>query len=175
MLNKEQIKKLIREDGLITGYVDLDVQLTPNGFDLTAGEIFVWTEGGSLDFSNSERIVPQGQEIAPQKKDPQDRFGWWYLQKGVYKVRTNEKVNMPATLTALAFSRTSLLRMGAFTQNGVWDAGFKGKSEFILVVENEHGISLKENARLIQLIFLPIAETEQYNGIYQNFGDRNEQ
>ncbi len=59
--------------------------------------------------------------------------------------------------------------MGAFTQTGVWDAGFKGKTEFILVVENPEGIKLKQNARVTQVIFLKITEAEQgYQGIYQN-------
>jgi len=90
------------------------------------------------------------------------------LQKGAYKVRTNEVVNLSNNLSALAFSRTSLLRMGAFTQNGVWDAGFKGKGEFILVVQNPRGVELKQNARLIQLVFFRVEETEEYDGVYKN-------
>ena len=58
--------------------------------------------------------------------------------------------------------------MGAFTQNGVWDAGFSGKGEFILVVQNDKGIKVKENARIIQLVFFRVDETESYNGIYKN-------
>ena len=58
--------------------------------------------------------------------------------------------------------------MGAFTQNGVWDAGFKGKSEFILIVQNPKGVKIKENARIIQLVFFRVEETEEYNGIYKH-------
>ena len=76
-------------------------------------------------------------------------------------------VNLPNNLTALGFTRTSLLRMGALTQNGVWDAGFKGKGEFILTVNNPHGIRLKQNARLVQLVFLGVDETEEYQGIHK--------
>ena len=46
--------------------------------------------------------------------------------------------------------------------------GFKGKSEFILVVENPYGIKVKQNARVAQLIFFRINKTEEgYKGIYQ--------
>jgi deoxycytidine triphosphate deaminase len=146
----------------------LDTQLTPNGFDLTVGAVLEFDTPGSLDFSNKERVVPEGEEIVPQKENPQDKFGWWNLKKGVYKIRTNEVVNLPADLIAIAFSRTSLLRMGAFTQHGVWDAGFKGRSEFILVVDNPKGIKIKQNARIAQIIFFKINETKQsYQGIYQ--------
>ncbi len=58
MLNREEVKKLIEEKELIKGYFDLDVQLTPNGFDLTCGNIFSFEGRGALDFSNSERELP---------------------------------------------------------------------------------------------------------------------
>lgn len=167
MLNREEIKRLTGENKLIENYINLDEQLTSNGFDLTVGSIFEFTVSGALDFSNKERLVPEAKEILPRKKNPEDKFGWWNLKKGTYKIRTNETVNLPLDLVALAFSRTSLLRMGAFTQHGVWDAGFKGKGEFILVVENPQGLSIKQNSRIAQLIFLRINETEKgYQGVY---------
>lgn len=169
MLNRQDILELIQKNSLIQDYIDLETQLTPNGFDLTAAAIFKFDTAGALDFSNKERVLSVASEIMPQKENAKDKFGWWHLQKGVYKVKTNETVNLPNDLVALAFPRTSLLRMGGFTHHGVWDAGFIGRGEFILAVENPHGIKLKQNARVAQLIFLPITETAQgYRGIYQN-------
>ena len=168
MLNKEEIRQLIEREKLIENYINLDKQLTPNGFDATVNTIFEFDSKGELDFSNNERVLPKGKEIKPQKKKEDDKYGWWQLAPGAYKVKTNEQINMPNSLVALAFSRTSLLRMGAFTQNGAWDAGFKGKSEFILVVQNPHGIGIKQNARIIQLVFLRVEETEEYEGIYKH-------
>ncbi|MDD5195474.1 MAG: deoxyuridine 5'-triphosphate nucleotidohydrolase [Candidatus Omnitrophica bacterium] len=168
MLNKEQIKRLILERKLIEGYIKLETQLTPNGFDLTCGNIFEFNSCGCLDFSNSERVIPECRELIAQKKGPQDKHGWWNLAQGIYKIRTNEIVNLPKTLVALSFSRSSLLRMGAFTQHGVWDAGFCGRGEFILSVGNPKGIQLKQNCRIAQLIFLSTEETEGYKGIYNN-------
>lgn len=168
MLNKEQIKKLVVEQKLIEGCIKLETQLTPNGFDLTAGKIFEFTSNGCLDFSNSERVLPECREIVAKKRNPHDSFGWWHLAPGAYKIRTNETVRLPNNLGALAFSRSSLLRMGAFTQHGVWDAGFCGQGEFVLVVGNPCGIELKQNCRVTQLIFLSTEETEGYKGIYNN-------
>ena len=168
MLNKNEIKQLINEKNLIGEYINLDKQLTPNGFDLSVSKVFEFDSAGDLDFSNSERVVPQGKELIPKKRKEEDKYGWWYLPKGAYKIRTNETVNLPNNLAALGFTRTSLLRMGVLTQNGIWDAGFKGKGEFILVVSNSHGINIKQNARVIQLMFLGVDETEGYNGIYKH-------
>ncbi len=168
MLNREEIKKLIEDKKLVENYIDLDTQLTPNGFDLTVKSIFDFDAPGAVDFSNKERLIPKGIEVLPQKHAPEDKFGWWLLKKGVYKIRTNEAVNLPLDLIAIAFSRTSLLRAGAFTQHGVWDAGFRGTGEFILAVDNPHGLKLKQNARVAQIVFKRINQiSEGYNGIYQ--------
>ncbi len=171
VLNRKEIQQYIKEQNLITDYSNLEIQLTPNGFDLTVAKVFAFDTKGALDFSNNERKVPAGKEILPKRQNPKDKFGWWNLKKGAYKIRTNEVVNLPNDLIALAFSRTSLLRMGAFTQHGIWDAGFRGRSEFILVVENPKGIKVKQNSRIAQLIFMRINKTDKgYKGIYQHQG-----
>lgn len=166
MLNKKEIRELIEKKQLIGSYINLDKQLTPNGFDLTIAAIFSFNSAGFLDFSNNERVLPECEELIPQKKSKDDKYGWWNLEKGIYKVRTNEKVTLDNNLIALAFSRTSVLRMGASTAHGVWDAGFSGRGEFILTVSNPLGINIKQNARIAQLVFLTVEETEHYDGIY---------
>jgi len=168
MLSKAQIKKLVEENKLVENYIDLETQLTPNGFDLTVAEIYEFDSAGAVDFSNKERVMCEFKKIEPIKNSPQENFGWWQLKKGAYKVKTNETVNIPNNLIATASTRTTLLRMGAFTAHGIWDAGFKGKSEFLLIVENPDGILIKQNARVVQLIFLPAQETESYQGIYKD-------
>jgi len=165
MLNKHELKQLIREEGLIQNYIDLDTQLTPQGFDLTAGEIHEYKEKGKLDFSNSEREIPESEKLRPETEKGDD-YGWWHLEKGVYKVVMNEKVDIPNNLTALAFPRSSLLRMCCSIENAVWDAGYTGTGSFMLVVENPEGVDIKENARVNQLVFLEVEETEGYTGRY---------
>ncbi len=168
MLNKKEIEKAISQHQLIQGYMSLEKQLTPNGIDLTVGAIFKFDSAGAVDFSNKERVIPNGQELKPAKKSDEDKYGWWHLKPGAYKVKTNETVNLPNTLVAFAYPRTSLLRMGVFAHNGVWDAGFKGKGEFILVVSNPAGVKVKENARMVQLVFTRVEQTESYDGIYKD-------
>jgi dUTP pyrophosphatase len=173
MLNREEILALIEKQGLVSGYVDLQTQLTPNGFDLTVSSICVFAGAGSLDFSNKERVLPAVKPLQAKTKKRADQYGWWELEPGAYKVVTNETVRLPKDLIGIAFTRSSLLRMGAFTQNGVWDAGFNGTSEFILQVVNPKGMRIKQNARIIQLMFTKINETMTgYNGIYQQLQEK---
>lgn len=169
ILNKEEIRDLIDQKDLIQYYIHLDTQLTPNGFDLTVKSIEKFEESGKLDFSNSEREIPESKPIKPTKKGPSDKYGWWVLDPGVYKIRTNEIVNLPLNLVGIAFPRSSLLRMGAYVNMATWDAGFKGRSEFLLKVENSSGIEIKENARICQIIFIRTKEVrEGYKGTYKN-------
>lgn len=155
------------EKGLISEYVHLETQLQPNGFDLTVKEIHRFSGPGKLDFSNSERDIPETEKIDPIKNDEDDDYGWWNLDPGVYKVVMNEKVDIPNNLVGVAFPRSSLLRMGATTENAYWDSGYKGGGAFMLKVENEEGIEIKENARINQIGFIEVDETEKgYSGVY---------
>jgi dUTP pyrophosphatase len=166
-LNREQLKQLIEEQGLIQDYIHLETQLTPQGFDLTVQEIHEFNGGGKLDFSNDEREIPDSEPIEPEKKNEEDEYGWWELEPGTYKVVMNEKVDIPNDLTGYAFPRSSLLRMGITIENAVWDSGFTGTGSFKLSVDNEDGVEIKENARLNQIVFEEMQETEEgYQGKY---------
>ncbi len=166
-LTQKEIRKKIEREDLVKNFIDLKRQLTPHGFDLTAGKIFKFLERGRIDFSNSQRLIPQAEEILPVREKEADKFGWWILQRGAYKVRTNEILNIPKNILGIAFPRSSLLRMGVFIQNAIWDAGFSGKGEFILVVENPYGVCIKENARLVQIIFCKVKKSKEYQGIFK--------
>ncbi|MFQ3308189.1 MAG: dUTP pyrophosphatase [Candidatus Nanohaloarchaea archaeon] len=166
-LNREQLRELIEEQGLIQNYVHLDTQLTPQGFDLTAAEIHRYEDSGKLDFSNDEREVPESTPIQPEKKNQEDEYGWWELEQGTYKVVMNEKVDIPNNLVGYAYPRSSLLRMGVTIENAVWDSGFTGTGSFKISVDNSEGVEIKENARLNQIVFEKIRETEEgYSGVY---------
>lgn len=167
VLNREHLRKAIEKQGLIQDFIDLEAQLTPQGFDLTAGEIHRYKDSGKLDFSNSEREIPETEKVEPKKENEDDKYGWWDLQPGAYKVVMNETVDIPEDLTAFAYPRSSLLRMGCSIENAVWDAGYTGTGSFMLVVENQDGVRIKQNARVNQLVFQSIEETEKgYSGRY---------
>lgn len=94
--------------------------------------------------------------------------GFVHLAEGAYKVIYNEAVSMPRDCIALAFPRSSLLRCGAFMHCAVWDPGYNGRGESLLIVSNPHGMRLAKNARLAQLIFIKLSKkpTGLYRGKY---------
>jgi len=163
MLNSREIRRLIEERRLIEGYINLDEQLQPSGFDLSLGEVHAFDGGGSADFSNRER------RIAPTRSLQPDGEGWYELPRGCYVIVYNEVVRMPLSLVAIARSRSTLLRNGAAVETAVWDPGYQGRSSSLLVVHNPHGIRLKRDARVIQLVFFGTDEVEGgYSGVFQH-------
>jgi dUTP pyrophosphatase len=163
MLSSADIRRLIKEQQLVTAFIDLDKQLQPSGFDLSLGEVLAFTGSGSVDFSNEERVIADSRPLSP------DYDGWYWLPTGSYTVVYNEAIAMPLDVVAIARTRSTLLRNGATVETAVWDPGYKGRSSSLLVVHNPKGIRLRKDARIVQLVFFGVKEVEEaYSGIYQN-------
>lgn len=163
MLNDKALRYLITNHQLITNYIDLDTQLQPSGFDITLHHVEAYKGAGAADYSNQERVIA---ETTPLEPDPE---GWYSLLPGAYKVVYNETVKMPLDVAAIARTRSTLLRNGAALGTAVWDPGYHGKSSSLLTVHNPHGMRLKRDARIAQLIFFHTGEVEKgYSGVYQN-------
>ncbi len=162
ILNREEIVERIKTEKLVENFIDLDTQITPNGMDISLSSISKFKGEGTIDFSNKERIMPEFEEILFIDNGV-------FLPKGAYKLKSNEILNFPKDMIGIMRPRSTLLRMGATVDTGVIDAGFSGHLEFLLIVENQNGIKIKKDARVVQLLFLKMKETEKgYDGIYKN-------
>jgi dUTP pyrophosphatase len=153
---------LSKKPPLVEGYLDLPTQIQTNGFDLTLRTVSVFTSAGTLAFDNIERRLPGMQQLEFNTD------GVLNLSQGCYSLTYNEIVHLPKDVMALGLSRSSLLRCGASMHTAVWDAGYEGRSESLLVVYNPQGLILKKNARVLQLVFFSLSgETDGYQGRYQ--------
>ena len=163
ILSKQDIHRLLQQEPpLIEAYIDLEEQVQPNGIDLTLREVAMLQSSGKIALANNERLVS---DLAPLVFDG---LGFIELPPGAYIITYNEIVHLPNNLMALARPRSSLLRCGVTVHNAVWDAGYSGRSQSLLVVYNPQGFRLQRNARIVQLIFLQLTqETEGYQGAYQ--------
>lgn len=142
--------------------MDLEQQLQPNGIDLTLREVSLLQSAGTIAVDNSQRQVS---ELAPLVFDG---LGYIDLVAGIYLITYNEIVNLPEDITALAAPRSSLLRCGVTINTAVWDAGYAGRSQSLMVVYNPQGFRLQRNARIVQLIFFKLTgKTRGYRGTYQ--------
>ncbi len=163
ILSKNNICKLLKQvPPLLEGWIDIEEQVQPNGFDLTLREVSLLQSAGRIAVENSGRIVS---DLSPLAFDESDFID---LTPGIYTVTYNEIVHLPNNIMALATPRSSLLRCGVTINTAVWDAGYSGRSESLLVVYNPKGFRLQRNARILQLVFMRLTdETEGYQGNYQ--------
>jgi dUTP pyrophosphatase len=164
VLSRKDIKRLILQSpSLIEGYIDLEQQLQPNGFDITLRDIAMLQNMGRIGEDNAQRQLP---DLAPLIFDNQ---GFLELVPGSYIITYNEIVHIPTNLMALARPRSSLLRCGVNIGTAVWDAGYSGRSQSLMLVYNMNGFRVQKDTRVAQLVFMTLsAETEGYAGKYQN-------
>jgi dUTP pyrophosphatase len=163
VLAKADIRKLVQaQPPLVEGWLNLEEQLQPNGFDLTLRDVAMLQTAGAIPVDNRQRQVSA---LAPLVFDG---LGYIDLIPGPYLITYNEVVHLPKNVMALAAHRSSLLRCGVTVGTAVWDAGYEGRSQSLLVVHNPLGFRLQKNARIIQLVFFQLSqETEGYQGKYQ--------
>lgn len=164
-LTREDISELMRrEPPLVAGAVSLDDQLQPNGIDLTLRSLGSFASRGVLAASNEGRVLSGLSAL------DFDREGGVDLAPGPYLVTFNEVVSLPADVMALGRPRSTLNRCGVSIHSAVWDAGYSGRSQSLLVVYNPHGFRLHRDARVMQLVFFRTSRgvLSGYSGRYQN-------
>ena len=159
---KDILASMQGETPLVEGYIDLEAQLQTNGFDLSLRSVAGFASAGLVTLDNHNRVIS---ELKPLEFD---KDGYIHLAPGAYSITYNEIVHLPKDVMALGLPRSSLLRCGASLHTAVWDAGYSGRSESLLVVYNSHGFKLQRNARVLQLIFMKLThKSGGYQGRYQ--------
>jgi dUTP pyrophosphatase len=163
VLSGNDIRRLIKQKPpLVEGWLNIDEQVQANGFDLTLRDVALMQSAGKIALSNSQRVLSDLSPLAFNGDDCID------LAAGVYMITYNEIVHLPKHIMALGRPRSSLLRCGVNVGTAVWDAGYEGRSQSLLVVHNPRGFRVQKNARITQLVFFELTgETEGYNGVYQ--------
>jgi len=162
LTDREIRARLLSKPPLLEGLRDESSQIQPCGVDLTVRTISRFMTAGTIDFDNSGRVLPERTPIPWE-----DNFA--SLVQGAYHIVYNEVVNLPRDIMALAYPRSSLLRCGVTLHTAVWDPGYSGRAESLLVVHNPCGFHLGEGARVAQLVFTILGSDVEsvYNGRFR--------
>lgn len=164
ILTREDILKMLgASPPLVENLCDAQQQVQPHGIDLTLKEVALFASPGSLGPDNESRALSSTSLLVF------DGLGRVDLSPGCYLVTYNEVVNLPKNIMALAMPRSSLLRCGVSIHNAVWDAGYSGRSQSLMVVYNPQRFRLYRNARIVQMVFLFLSRevAQGYHGIFQ--------
>ena len=161
-LSREAIRRLVdAEPPLVAGLADLQTQIQPNGVDLRLESVWTTAGSGAIGITNDSRVIPDRREVRADGDS-------YTLEPGAYVIRLVETVTLPRDLMAFGRPRSSLLRCGVAIHTAVWDAGYSGRSEALLVVYNPAGFRVRRGARVLQLVFVGLdAPTGPYAGRYQ--------
>lgn len=154
-------KEILLKGGLVRDFIS-ETQFQPAGVDVTLKEAYVYRNAGKIDFDNKERKISDAEPVQFANDEVK-------LSPGAYKVIFNEYVHIPQDAAAFCFPRSSLLRSGITLECAVWDPGYEGRSEALLIVSNPHGAVLKRNAKIGQLVFVKLLEKTSYSyeGVYK--------
>ncbi len=156
--------KEILSQGIVTDLIDPALQEQSCGVDLSVAKIETYMSSGIIDFDNSKRTKPRMSEVSFID-------GECDLNPGAYLVSFNEIVSVPLDKVGIALPRSTMLRCGATMETSVWDPGYTGKSQSMMVVYNPQGIRFYKNARIMQIMFMDVGQVaEAYSGIYNGEG-----
>jgi len=152
-------------EAMIEGVVDNDTQIQANGYDMTVKQVnaFVMDSRGCIDFDNSKREKPDVKIV------PFNYREFVILRRGCYLLDINPKMKVPMDCIGRLRPRSSIIRMGCNIVSGVWDAGYVGTSQVLLVVHNFYGIKLYKNARIGQMVMEKMdggCVEKGYDGVY---------
>jgi dUTP pyrophosphatase len=164
ILSREDILKMLEASPpLVDKLFDAHQQVQPNGIDLTLKEVALFSSRGSLGPGNETRALSSTSPLAF------DGLGRVDLLSGCYLVTYNEVINLPKKIMALAMPRSSLLRCGVSIHNAVWDAGYSGRSQSLMLIYNPQGFRLHKNARIVQMVFFSLSRevAQGYQGAFQ--------
>lgn len=134
-----------------------DEQIQPNGVDLTIESVFTQTESG--------QIHTDGKEIADRTEHTPDDNDMYHLDPGAYIIKYGEQLSIPDNHVGFVYPRSSLIRNGSMLHTAVWDAGYTGRGEGLLIVHTP--ITLQRHARIGQIVYAEADHNTVYDGSYQ--------
>lgn len=149
--------KLLESEEILEQTSDVihkDTQLHDQHIDLTVAEVHQLTDAGSLDFGGSE-FTPAGTEpIEPEKKNPDDKYGWWNLKIDTYKALFNESVEVPDDMIAVITPHIHAEKSGIII-NTLYISAEDDLDDLSMYFHVPvAGCNIKENARIATLRFL---------------------
>jgi hypothetical protein len=148
-INQANQMKLLTCDEIadtILNLINTEKQFHVKTLFLTVKSIYKIQGRGSVDFGGSEYKEAERILISPIKKNQNDKYGWWELEKGTYFIEFNEKFGSPKQRLYIISPSKRILNNGTYHSLIV-----KVEKEFspkTLLIVGENGIFIKENARI---------------------------
>ena len=118
---------------------------------LTVNRVGRLSGSGALDFGGSEYAEADVSWLEPQKQSAEDKYGWWKLTQGHYRIEFNETISLPedGSTVVLLHPWPAAIRAGVNHPSELITASRAPLVTHIGI--GPQGISIKENARISQI------------------------
>lgn len=135
----------------LSGVLHEETQVETHSVSLTASTIYRPEGSGDLDFGGSEFQLSDRSELSPEKRDPEDDYGWWELSDGTWVLELNENLTYSKPFSAVLQPHDHLTWNGA-THPTLWLTEDEADMRLLLPLSvPAGGINIKENARVTNL------------------------
>jgi deoxycytidine triphosphate deaminase len=135
---------------LTKGLISEKHQVHSGSIDLTVNKVSVVKKEGDLDFGGSEEKRALTEEMKPEKRSPEDEYGWWALEAGEYLIEFNEKIKIPDGCIGILQPLHRTMKAGVIHPVLVYVGG--DVVEEIILFVGKSGLNIKENARISSLL-----------------------
>jgi dUTP pyrophosphatase len=141
------------------------LKLTENQVDCSGLKLHI---DKVFNFNSSGGVYKNSKKLSDAEEIKLNENGIYFLAPGAYRIRYKEVVKVPENAIALAIPRSTLLRNGATIFTAVWDPGYEGRGEGLLVIFNPFGIEIEQGAQVAQLVYIMLDRVTNfvYKGSY---------
>ncbi|UZE93226.1 MAG: hypothetical protein IB617_00010 [Candidatus Nealsonbacteria bacterium] len=165
ILGTDKLLELIRNQNLIQGLDEKDINIEGCGIDLRIGEVYEMGEGKGFIFRDT-RKTPLYKLIAKFKEKENKKLK---LKPGkFYIAKTVEIINTPKNLYGIFIPRGTFFANGILVLGFRVDPGYKGNFRFHLINLAGSDFEIEMGSRIANMIFLEVSgKTTSYKGQWQ--------
>lgn len=165
VLGVDKLLKLVKSKNLVEGLCERELTNPEgSGFDLRLGKVSKISGKGFLGID--ERNSADSKLIA--EYNPEKKKSIIIKPGESYLMTTLEKVNLPQSLTAKTWMRSTLYRSGIIMSAGNVAPGYQGELTFLFYNAGKAKMEIELGARYVHIIFWQVSgRTNIYRGQWQ--------
>lgn len=157
------------KEGWITGIVDEEKQVQPNAIDYTLDKAFEIIDYNPFYLSETRKVMKGSAPIEPENISSGPVEQGWIIKGGdMLDGLSNMYVTLPEGVAAVLVPRSTLVRNGLFTQNGLYDSGFEGHIGTVIHNRSKSEAIIGQGTRIGQIIFVEAQTAGLYAGGYNH-------
>lgn len=135
-------------------------RIQSTGIDITVGDIFKLKGTPFVKDKNYDKGERSEIKVVENPEGP----NYYHLKEGRHIIVYDEKIKIPESHVGYVFPRSRLMRCGAFLCSAMWDPGYEGIGEGLLLNKE---MKIEENCGIGKLGIIEADTDDKYSGTHQ--------